>query len=173
MKKDSFEVRLRRATEAILEAENLTDGLQDAEAEALLNWGLARVEGAVQDSADLDSAAAKPHISNGVVTVRQMMRRINNLIAGRVDIEEDDELADGLRALLQAAPNLPRSAEYLDRRNSGRAASKGALNRAADLEEAVCEIAEQRYKLSDGQMLRKVLALIDAAANTHANSRTG
>jgi hypothetical protein len=167
MKKDSFEARLQRATEAILEAENLTDGLQDAEAEALLNWGLARVEGVVQATAKLDRADAKAQIGSSVTTVRQMMRRINNLIAGRVDIEEDDELADGLRALLLAAPNLPKSAEHMDRR-AGERASHNKLNHKldkTDLEEAVCEIADQRFRLSDGQMLRKVLALIDIAAD--------
>jgi hypothetical protein len=161
MAKDSMEARLRRATEAILEAENLTDGLQDAEAEALLNWGLARVEGAAQATASLDKAAAKAQIDGGVALVRQIMRRVNNLVAGRVDIEEDEELADGLRALVQAAPHLPKMSDEMGSRDRGRPAQD-----TLDVDAAIGEVAEQRFRLSDAQMLRKVLALIDTAAET-------
>lgn len=163
MVKDSMEARLRRATEAILGAENLTDGLQDAEAEALLNWGLARAEGAVQATADLERAAAKAQIDSNVALVRQMMRRINNLVASRVDIEDDEELADGLHALVQAAPHLPRMSDEMSRRERGRPAQN-----MFDVDAAIGEIAAQRFKLSDAQMLRKILALIDAAAEKGA-----
>lgn len=159
MTKDALTIRLRRATEAILEAENLTDGLQDTEAETLLNWGLARVEAAVYATADLGPAAAKAHITRSVALVRQMMRRINTLVAGRADLEEDEELADGLRALVQAAPALPKSMGELDHQDRAK-----ATQAVPDVEATIRAIAAQRFKLSDGQMLQKVLALIDAVA---------
>jgi len=163
MTKDALALRLRRATEAILEAENLTDGLQDAEAETLLNWGLARVEAAVYATADLDPAAAKAHIARSVTLVRQMMRRINTLVAARADLEEDEDLADGLRALVQAAPDLPKGPEERSHPNHDKAAQA-----QPDTEATIRAIAAQRFKLSDGQMLQKVLALIDAAAEARS-----
>ncbi len=159
MTKDVLAIRLRRATEAILEAENLTDGLQDAEAETLLNWGLARVEAAVYATADLESAAAKAQIARSVTLVRQMMRRINALVAGRADLEEDEELAQGLRALVQAAPALPKRPGKPGQPNHEKAAQA-----RPDVEATIRAIAAQRFKLSDAQMLQKVLALIDVVA---------
>ena len=163
MTKDALTLRLRRATEAILEAENLTDGLQDAEAETLLNWGLARVEAAVYATANLDPAAAKAYIARSVTLVRQMMRRINTLVAARADLEEDEELADGLRALVQAAPDLPKGPEERSHPNHEKAAQTWP-----DVEATIRTIAAQRFKLSDGQMLQKVLALIDAVAEVRS-----
>jgi|DewCreStandDraft_2_1066082.scaffolds.fasta_scaffold01090_15 hypothetical protein len=163
MTKDALALRLRRATEAILEAENLTDGLQDAEAETLLNWGLARVEAAVYATADLDPAVAKAHIARSVTLVRQMMRRINTLVAARADLEEDEDLADGLRALVQAAPDLPKGPEERSHPNHDKAAWA-----QPDTEATIRAIVAQRFKLSDGQMLQKVLALIDAAAEARS-----
>lgn len=173
MQTDPIEARMQQATEAILEAENLTDGLQDAEAETLLNWGLARVEAEVQATAGLDDAAAAARIDAGVAAVRRMMRRINSLIAARADVE-DEELAENLRALVQAAPDLPSvlgtgpSASAGLRTGEGRAAGRTKRRRQSRsqrlaLEEAVTALAEQHFKLSDAEMLRRVLALIDAA----------
>lgn len=174
MAADPIAARMQRATEAILEAENLTDGLQDAEAETLLNWGLARVEAEVKATAGLDNAAAAARIDAGVAAVRRVMRRINSLVAGRADVE-DEELADGLRALVQAAPDLPSAfsadpslAAGLEAGSGGRAVDrtkrrKQGRSQQMDLDEAITALVERHYKLSDAEMLQRLLALVDAA----------
>jgi len=178
MAADPIAARMQRATEAILEAENLTDGLQDAEAETLLNWGLARVEAEVKATAGWDDAAANARIDAGVAAVRRMMRRINSLVAARADVE-DEELADGLRALVQAALDLPSAfghrinptatlAVGLEAGSEGRAVDRTkrrqqGRSQQIDLDEAITALVERHYKLSDAEMLRRVLALVEAA----------
>jgi hypothetical protein len=47
------------AIDRITETENLTDGLEDDDANWLLDWGIARVDGLVTGIADEDAAGEK------------------------------------------------------------------------------------------------------------------
>ena len=74
------------AIDRILETENLTDGLEDKEANWLLDWGIKRVPGFIGGITD-DEAAG-----NRVNELMAVMRKINQIIAGR-DSKTVDELA--------------------------------------------------------------------------------
>jgi hypothetical protein len=103
-----LDARKRLAIEMILKSEGLTDYLQDDEAEALLDWGLAQAEAyalATQEIADEEKARLA--IDQGVTTVQRAMRLINELVAERMDLS-DGEMVEELLHLISLARELPR-----------------------------------------------------------------
>jgi hypothetical protein len=102
-----LDARKRLAIEMILKSEGLTDHLQDDEAETLLDWGMAQAEAyalATQEIADEEEARLA--IDQGVTTVRQAMRFINNLVAERMDLS-DGEMVEELLHLASLTRELP------------------------------------------------------------------
>ena len=100
------------AIDRILETENLTDALEDEQANRLLNWGIQRVPGLVGGVADDEFAGGK------VNQLMAVMRKINQLIGGR-ESKTVDELAADIQALAEryqgafgSAPQTS-SAEYI------------------------------------------------------------
>jgi hypothetical protein len=65
------------AIDRILEAENLTDGLEDKEADWLLDWGIKRLPGLIGGITDDEATGAR------VNELMAVMRKINQIIAGR------------------------------------------------------------------------------------------
>ena len=80
--------------ERILEAENLTDNLEDEPASLLLKWGTGQVSRLAQNSEDQEHAGER---INGLMAV---MRKINRL-AGNLDSAEAEELAADLARLVE------------------------------------------------------------------------
>jgi hypothetical protein len=76
----------RRAAETILQNERLTEGLDDATAQALLDWGLSLADRAVQNSAKLDDAVAEEDLEMRLQAVRRLMRRVRYWLANGADI---------------------------------------------------------------------------------------
>jgi hypothetical protein len=71
----------------ILEAENLTDNLEDDAANSLLNWGMAHVDDLIKDVADDDVAGEK------INSLMHVMRGLNSLAGNPAKISHE-ALAD-------------------------------------------------------------------------------
>jgi hypothetical protein len=64
----------------ILEAENLTDQLEDEDADALLNWGITKVDGLIDGIKDEEAAGGK------INDLMHVMRGLNSLAGSPSDI---------------------------------------------------------------------------------------
>ena len=106
------------AIDRILETENLTDGLEDEDANWLLDWGIHYVPILIGELQDEDAAGAK---LNQLMAV---MRKINQIVADRQDATAED-LAEAITGLVRAYAQAFGSARPLS--------SEEALNLAASL----------------------------------------
>jgi hypothetical protein len=77
----SVEARAERASEQILGDESLTDELMDAEANTLIDWALERVYEIAQHTDGLDDDAAKAILDEHLLSLRDLMRRVNKLVS--------------------------------------------------------------------------------------------
>jgi hypothetical protein len=77
---DILEERAKHAAETILENESLTDGLDDAAAQVLLDWGLACAKMIAQSTANLNEAEAEETMSDRLRAVRRLMRPMDEWI---------------------------------------------------------------------------------------------
>lgn len=86
--------RINRAAESILGNERLTADLDDAAANALLNWGVACAEMIAGSTAGLNDAEAEKVLSLRLRSTRRLMRSVNKWIAkrGEMDAEGSAEL---------------------------------------------------------------------------------
>jgi hypothetical protein len=82
------------AIDRITETENLTDGLEDDDANWLLDWGIAHVDGLVTGIKDEDAAGEK---LNQLMSV---MRTLNQIAADRA-AKPPDALAGDIRTFLE------------------------------------------------------------------------
>lgn len=82
------------AIDRITETENLTDGLEDDDANWLLDWGIARVDGLLAGVTDEDAAGEK---LNELMAV---MRALNQIAADRT-AKPPDALAADIRTFLE------------------------------------------------------------------------
>jgi hypothetical protein len=80
---DELAQRVKRAAESILENERLTAELEDAAAQALLDWGVACAETIGQSTAGLDSGAVEEAMSQRLRATRRLMRRVSKWVANR------------------------------------------------------------------------------------------
>jgi hypothetical protein len=83
------------AAEMVLDSESLTDDLEDAAAKRLLDWGLAQAEHMATQATDQD-------LDRSVSGIRRLIKRVNNLVADRA-VLTDDELAAELSDLATLA----------------------------------------------------------------------
>ncbi len=81
-----------RAIERILEAENLTDGLEDADANWLLKWGISFVHGLIDGIEDDEIAGEK------ISDLMAVMRKLNQIAADRI-VEPVETLAEDIEEL--------------------------------------------------------------------------
>ncbi len=72
----------------ILETENLTDELEDAEANWLINWGIGQLSPILADVSDEETAGEK---ANALMAA---MRKINRICGGRQTKSTDDLSSD-------------------------------------------------------------------------------
>jgi hypothetical protein len=82
------------AIDRITETENLTDGLEDDDANWLLDWGIAQVDGLVTGIKDEDAAGEK---LNQLMSV---MRTLNQIAADRA-AKAPDALAGDIRTFIE------------------------------------------------------------------------
>ena len=150
---DRLEQRTLRAAEAILQSESLTADLRDAEAEVLLEWGLARAEACARKTRHLADAQANARIAGGISTIRKSMRRINALLAERTHFSPT-QLTRRMEDLISVAVALPR----VGAPNNRRVQSRRAIDK-------IPRLVRQAQRLTDSQLLEHVLALADAAAD--------
>jgi hypothetical protein len=87
------------AIDRILETENLTDNLEDQEANWLLDWGIKRLPGLIAGILDDEAAGAK------VNELMAVMRQVNRIMGGR-DSMERDEMGDAILALTEKYERL-------------------------------------------------------------------
>ena len=97
----------QRFIERMLETENLTDELEDAEAQRLLDWGIARLEPLLQGIEDVETAGDK------VNALMALMRKLNRL-AGSASGGDPQGLAGELARLDELARALYPDAAPLD-----------------------------------------------------------
>ena len=94
--------------ERILETENLTDELDDSDANWLLDWGIGRLDQVLQGATDEDSAGERV---NALMAVMRKMNRIVGSYTGKStpDLAEDLAALDGLfaQAFGRAVGNEP------------------------------------------------------------------
>jgi hypothetical protein len=81
--------------EMVLDSEGLTDDLEDTAAKRLLDWGLAQAEQMATQATDQD-------LDRSVSGIRRLIKRVNNLVADRAALT-DDELAAELSELVALA----------------------------------------------------------------------
>lgn len=85
--------RQQRVAASLLENESLTGDLDDRTAKPLLAWGLACAKTIVNDTADLDDAAAEDAMYPRLRALRRLMRNVSRWITKhqRADLETQQE----------------------------------------------------------------------------------
>jgi hypothetical protein len=110
--------RLQRATESILENENLTADLDDDAAKAVLDWGLACAQKVVQETAGFEALAAEPALSDRLQATHRLIRAVSRWVLGQQDMDAASASAALSVVMEQAAViygqkfTLPVQAQY-------------------------------------------------------------
>jgi uncharacterized protein YfkK (UPF0435 family) len=94
--------RRQRAAEMILESEVVTSGLEDDEAEVLLNWALERAEGYALSTKDMEDEEAHGQIAANVGEVRRLMKIVSDLVEDKDDLSSE-EMVEELTRLISLA----------------------------------------------------------------------
>jgi hypothetical protein len=131
------------AIDRITETENLTDGLEDDDANWLLDWGIAQVDGLVTGIKDEDAAGEK---LNQLMSV---MRTLNQIAADRA-AKAPDALAGDIRTFLeryQQAFGAPKAAAPADHNSSG--GKSGRRSAAPDADEQYAIKVHARFGLRE------------------------
>ncbi len=100
------EERAQQAAEQLLGDESLTDEMQDAEAQKLLDWGVEFSRRLSEHTLDMDDARAEEYLSEALPNLRRVIRRINKLI-GATSQADSEALISGLSAIFEAAARVP------------------------------------------------------------------
>lgn len=90
----------------ILESENLTDQLEDDEADTLLNWGISQIDNLLEDVHDEEAAGEKinqlMHVMRGLNSlagnpsrasqeaIADLLNRYSKMVGRSVGVEEDE-----------------------------------------------------------------------------------
>lgn len=135
---DEAERQKQLAAEMILDSEGLTDDLQDTAAKRLLAWGITQAERLTEETGDTARA---------VGGLRRVIKRVNNLVAERAALS-DDEFAAELDELV--------------------AASDGLLGPCVQTQAAVQSLLAERDGLDDAALVERITALLAAYKNESA-----
>jgi hypothetical protein len=106
----------KRAIERILETENLTDGLEDDDADWLLKWGIGYVHGLIDGIEDDESAGEK------ISDLMAVMRKLNQIAADRT-AKPVEALAEDVKVLVSHHAKAFGKARPLHAGDSQRAAA--------------------------------------------------
>jgi len=102
-----LEGRRRLAAEMVLRSGGLTPNLEDEEAEAILDWGLAQAEAcALATRGIADEGEARAAIEEGVKRIRRAMKLVNELVGER-DLLSDGEMVERLLRLISLVAGMP------------------------------------------------------------------
>ncbi|MGF1507599.1 MAG: hypothetical protein ACFB51_21105 [Anaerolineae bacterium] len=93
--------RAHRAAELLLTDPSLTDNLDDSEANILLDWGVMVAKRVAAYTESMDEQDAYAHIDEQMTVVRQIMRRINSLMAEVLDASLE-EITEKLKRVYSA-----------------------------------------------------------------------
>lgn len=93
-----YRLRHQYAAERLLENSSLRDGLNDAQAQRLLDWGLAHVERTAVRSENLTDDDAEPLLDGVVTAVSRVIKQVNRLVDGAASMD-DEEVAERLAQL--------------------------------------------------------------------------
>lgn len=88
-----------------MENSSLRDALDDAQAQRLFDWGLAKLQQTAERTANLPDDDAQPLLTERAAAVAGVMRRINELVAGLKELDET-AAAEELQQLVAAADRL-------------------------------------------------------------------
>jgi hypothetical protein len=88
----------------LLEAENLTDQLEDEDANVLLDWGIAKIDGLIEGVEDREAAGEKinslMHVMRGLNSLAgnpsgisqqglvELLNRYNQIVSGVIQVED-------------------------------------------------------------------------------------
>jgi hypothetical protein len=99
---DEVEERAKLAAQSILENESLSDGLEDAPAAVLLDWGVAGAKAAASASAGMDAAEADEWMDDRMRALRRMLKGASRWLQARIE-GDDETAADQLATALEHA----------------------------------------------------------------------
>jgi|GEM_PF-5270551 len=122
-----------RFAERMLEAENLTDELEDGEAQRLLDWGLAELGRVLRDVQDAQLASERAS------TLMSVMRKINRLVGGMAG-KDAAELAEELATLIELHASADPHASAPDPQSIQQAAARLAELNVRDALELVFQL---------------------------------
>jgi hypothetical protein len=93
--------RGRRLAERLMEDESLRDGLTDAEAKRVLDWGLLQAKRSAANTLDLNEEEAHLQLERESERLRATMRRVSRLMSrlGEDTIREAPEITKMLREM--------------------------------------------------------------------------
>lgn len=100
---DQLAKRVQRAAESILGNESLTEGLSDAVAQVLLDWGVACAEQIARSTAGMDDAEAEEAMSQRLRATRRLMRWVRMWTTHRADIDAEARAEYLAKLIRQAA----------------------------------------------------------------------
>jgi hypothetical protein len=108
----TVEERAQQAAEQLLGDESLTDEMQDAEAQTLLDWGIAFSQRLSENTLEMDDAIAEEYLSAALPNLRRVIRRTNKLI-GSLPQADAGVLASSLAGIFESAAQVPELAAAL------------------------------------------------------------
>jgi hypothetical protein len=102
----TVEERAQQAAEQLLGDESLTDEMQDAEAQTLLDWGIAFSQRLSENTLEMDDAIAEEYLSAALPNLRRVIRRTNKLV-GSLPQADTEMIAGSLAAIFESAAQVP------------------------------------------------------------------
>ncbi|HEC23458.1 MAG TPA: hypothetical protein ENI95_11140 [Chloroflexi bacterium] len=102
-----LEERIRRVSEQLLTDSSLTDNMEDAEANRLIEWGLAVARRLCEETSGMDDAGAEEYLDAMMGKLRRTMRRIDKLVGSLAYGGASGEVSGRLRRVFDAAADLP------------------------------------------------------------------
>jgi hypothetical protein len=102
----TIEERAQQAAEQLLDDEGLTDEMQDAEAQTLLDWGIAFSRRLSEHTLNMDDARAEEYLSAALPNLRRVIRRTNKLI-GSLPQADTEMLVSSLTGIFESAAKVP------------------------------------------------------------------
>ena len=100
-----MEDRVRELVEQLVGDASLTEDMDDAPAQQLLEWGIAQVRQLALRTAQMDEGQAQEYLDARMQALRRLMRYINRLM-GALPYAEPNALEEHLRQISEAADSL-------------------------------------------------------------------
>lgn len=102
----TIEERAQQAAEQLLGDESLTDEMQDAEAQTLLDWGVSFSRRLTEHTLEMDDIQAEEYMSAALPNLRRVIRRTNKLV-GSLPQTDIEMIMSRLAAIFESAAQVP------------------------------------------------------------------